>query len=135
MSVTDQQLIDAAKAVRDKAYAPFSRFRVGSAVLDGEGRVHVGCNVENSSFPCSSCAEAGAISAMIAAGGQRIVAIAAVGGHARLEACTPCGNCRQRISEFADGETRILLLNDAGAVESHSAEELLPGSFRLDHDG
>jgi len=131
MSVSDRQLVNAATAVRSNAYAPFSRYTVGAAVLDEHGELHVGCNVENSSFPCGSCAEAGAISAMVAAGGTRIVAIAAVGGRDALEECAPCGNCRQRISEFADENTRILLLDTDGKIQSSSIEELLPGSFRL----
>ncbi len=131
MSVSDRQLVNAATAVRSNAYAPFSHYTVGAAVLDEHGELHVGCNVENSSFPCSSCAEAGAISAMVAAGGTRIVTIAAVGGRDTLEDCTPCGNCRQRIAEFADENTRILTLNAAGKIQSASIEQLLPGSFRL----
>ncbi|MEX0707777.1 MAG: cytidine deaminase [Woeseia sp.] len=131
MSISDRQLVNAATAVRSNAYAPFSHYTVGAAVLDEHGELHVGCNVENSSFPCGSCAEAGAISAMVAAGGTRIVAIAAVGGRDTLEECTPCGNCRQRISEFADTNTRILLLDTDGKIQSSSIEELLPGSFRL----
>jgi cytidine deaminase len=131
MTVSDQQLIDAAVKVRENAYAPFSKYKVGAALVDEQGQLHLGCNVENSAFPSGSCAEAGAISAMVAAGGKKIVTIAAVGGHDALEACTPCGNCRQRISEFADSGTRILLLDDAGKTVSHSIEAMLPGSFRL----
>jgi len=135
VTVSDRELVDAAIAVRGNAYAPFSGYRVGAALLDEQGRVHLGCNVENSSFPCASCAEAGAISAMVAAGGQRIVAIAAVGGRRGLEDCTPCGNCRQRISEFADDATRVLLRDGDGGIRSHAIEQLLPGSFRLRRDG
>ena len=129
--MNDQALIDAASAVRKQAYAPYSGYYVGAAVLDESGQLHVGCNVENSSFPLGACAEAGAISAMIAAGGKRIATIAAVGGRTVLEPCTPCGGCRQRIAEFADDDTRILLLDESGDFLSHSMDELLPASFRL----
>jgi cytidine deaminase len=131
MTIADRELIDAAAAVRENAYAPFSGYRVGAALLDEAGRVHVGCNVENSAFPSGCCAEAGAISAMVAAGGRKIVAIAAVGGRDALEACTPCGNCRQQIGEFADADTRIVLLDDNGEPVSWSMEQMLPDSFRL----
>jgi cytidine deaminase len=131
MKSDDDALIEAAKAVRARAHAPYSRFHVGSAVLDENGRIHSGCNVENAAYPEGICAETSAIAAMIAAGGKRIVAIAAVGGGQHLEACTPCGGCRQRIAEFADGNTRIILLDEAGRPRSYTVEQLLPASFRL----
>jgi cytidine deaminase len=131
MSIDDERLLQAAKAVRQNAYAVFSGYRVGAAVLDEIGRVHTGCNVENSSFPQGSCAEANAIAAMIAAGGKHIAAIAAVGGREELEACTPCGGCRQIIQEFADANTRVILIGENGKVETHLIDTLLPASFRL----
>jgi cytidine deaminase len=131
MNNDDTALIEAAKAVRARAHAPYSHYHVGAAVLDENGRVHSGCNVENAAYPLGTCAEAGAIAAMIAAGGSRIVAIAAVGGHDELEACTPCGGCRQRIAEFADGHTRIILLDGNGQPRSYTMEQLLPASFHL----
>ncbi|MGB5246099.1 MAG: hypothetical protein WBN34_06070, partial [Woeseia sp.] len=82
-------------------------------------------------FPLGACAEGGAISAMIAAGGKKIAVIAAVGGRESLEACTPCGGCRQRIAEFADEATRIVLLDEQGRIVSHTMAEMLPESFRL----
>jgi cytidine deaminase len=132
ISAADEEgLVEAAEAVRENAYAPYSGYRVGSAVLDEQGRVHTGCNVENSAFPLGTCAEANAIGTMVAAGGRRIVAIAAVGGRDGLEACTPCGGCRQNIAEFADANTRVILLGADGRHESHRAADLLPLSFRL----
>jgi cytidine deaminase len=131
MRTDDDALIEAAKAVRARAHAPYSHFYVGSAVLDENGRIHSGCNVENAAYPQGTCAETGAIAAMIAAGGKRIVAIAAVGGHDALEACTPCGGCRQRIAEFSDGSTRIIVLDETGRARSYTVEQLLPASFRL----
>jgi len=128
----DREIVDAALAVRERAWAPYSGYRVGAAVLDENGNLHVACNVENSAFPLGACAETGAISAMVAAGGRRIVAIAAVGGRDAPEACTPCGGCRQRIAEFADADTRVLLMGDDGEIEKHGPAELLPLGFRLD---
>lgn len=127
----EQKLVDAAIRVRIKSYAPFSQYYVGAAIIDENGALHIGCNVENSSFPESSCAEANAIGAMIAAGGTRIVALAAVGGHDELEACTPCGGCRQRIFEFSDEKTRVILMSEDDVIESHLIYEMLPGGFRL----
>jgi cytidine deaminase len=127
----EERLVQAAKAARENAYAAYSGYRVGAALLDEKGRIHTGCNVENASFPLGSCAEVNAIGAMVAAGGRRIVAIAAVGGREQLEACTPCGGCRQNIQEFADANTRVLLLGADGGIESHSIAALLPLSFRL----
>jgi cytidine deaminase len=131
MKNDDEVLIKAAKLVRARAHAPYSHYHVGSAVLDENGRVHSGCNVENAAYPEGICAETSAIAAMVASGGTRIVAIAAVGGRQELEACTPCGGCRQRIREFADQNTRIILLDDNGQPRSYTMEQLLPASFSL----
>ena len=131
MKTEDDRLLEAAKNVRRNAHAPYSHYQVGAALLDEVGRVHTGCNVENAAFPEGSCAEANAIGAMVAAGGRRIAAIAVVGGRESLEPCTPCGGCRQKIAEFADPATRILLLDAAGAVTAHATGDLLPDSFRL----
>jgi cytidine deaminase len=131
MTVDEQQLIDAAKEVRPNAHAPYSGYLVGAALLDDTGTLHTGCNVENAAFPEGTCAEANAIGAMVAAGGKRIVAIAAVGGADDVEACTPCGGCRQRILEFADENTRIILLGEGKQIDSYSIDELLPAAFRL----
>jgi cytidine deaminase len=131
MSNDDTVLIEAAKAVRTRAHAPYSHYYVGSAVLDEQGRIHSGCNVENAAYPEGICAETSAIAAMVAAGGKRIVAIAAMGGRQDLEACTPCGGCRQRIAEFSDRNTRIILLDEQGRPRSYTVEQLLPASFVL----
>lgn len=131
MTITDQQLIDRAKDVRTQAHSVYSGYSVGAALLDDRGRVHVGCNVENAAFPLGTCAEAGAISSMVATGSRRIAVIVAVGGSEDLEACTPCGGCRQRIAEFADTNTRIVLLDDDGKPVSHGIADLLPDGFSL----
>jgi len=131
MTVNEQQLIDAAKEVRPNAHAPYSGYRVGAALIDETGALHTGCNVENAAFPEGTCAEANAIGSMVAAGGKRIVAIAAVGGADEIEACTPCGGCRQSILEFADENTRVILIGDGKQIDSYSIEELLPAAFKL----
>lgn len=127
-------LMDRALAVREHAHAPYSGYRVGAAVMDETGRVHAGCNMENAAYPEGLCAEAGAIAAMVAAGGRRIRAIAVAGGHDTPGACTPCGGCRQKIREFADADTRIVLLDGAGATVSYGIDDLLPYSFLLQTD-
>ncbi len=130
--MTDDELLDLARAVREKAYCPYSNFRVGAALLDENGQVHVGCNVENAAYPQGNCAETSAIAAMIAAGGQRIVTIAvAGGGEARTRACTPCGGCRQRIYEFADENTRVIVKDDDDEWHTYTINDLLPSSFHL----
>ncbi|MCC5978132.1 MAG: cytidine deaminase [Salinarimonas sp.] len=121
-------LFDAARAVRGRAHAPYSGFRVGAALIDEKGGVHVGCNVENAAYPEGVCAETAAIAAMVAAGGKRIRAIAVIGSGPSMT--TPCGGCRQRIREFADTDTRIHLHDPAtDARHSLSLEELLPLAF------
>ncbi len=127
----DEQLIEAAKNVRQNAYAPYSSYFVGAAIIDDRGDIHMGCNVENAAYPEGNCAEANAIGAMVAAGGKRISVIAAVGGRDDLEFCTPCGGCRQSILEFSDENTRIILINEEGEIQKYSVDELLPLAFRL----
>lgn len=129
--MNDQQLIEAAKVVRANAYAPYSNYFVGAAIIDENGVVHRGCNVENAAYPEGTCAEASAIGAMVAAGGKKISVIAAVGGSDSLEFCTPCGGCRQRILEFSDEHTRVILINAEGEIQEYSIDELLPLAFRL----
>jgi cytidine deaminase len=128
---TEQVLLDAAKDVRGNAYAPYSGFHVGAALLDENGAIHTGCNVENAAYPEGICAEANAIGSMVAAGGKRIVAIASIGGATEIEACTPCGGCRQRILEFSDDATQIILLGEGHSIGSYSMNDLLPAGFRL----
>jgi len=120
-----------AAAIRLKAYAPYSRFLVGAALLC-DGAIHVGCNVENAAYPQGSCAEAGAISAMVAAGGRRIEAIAIAGGGG--QACTPCGGCRQRLREFGAPDLPIVMVDEEGReVMRRTLGALLPDAFGPDH--
>ena len=127
--MTDAELMDAARGVRARAHAPYSGFRVGAAILDEHGHVHLGCNVENAAYPQGACAEAVAIGVMVAGGGTRIAAIAVAGGHNAYVPCAPCGGCRQRIREFADDATRILLIGEDGGTDITTIEALLPRSF------
>ncbi len=120
-------LFAAALAAQQKAYAPYSRFKVGAAILANDGKVYPGCNVENAAYPVGACAEAGAISAMIAGGAGAIRAIVVIGDGAEL--VTPCGACRQRIREFAAPETPILIAGPDGIRARFSLAELLPASF------
>ena len=124
-------LFAAAKAAQAQAYAPYSRFRVGAAILTPEGAIHAGCNVENAAYPQGACAEAGAIAAMATAGGRQIAEILVIGDGEGL--CTPCGGCRQRIREFAAPETPIHIAGPDGVRASFTLGELLPHSFGPEH--
>lgn len=127
----DDELIEQAVKAREQAYSRYSGYSVGAALIDDLGNVHLGCNVENASYPQGSCAETGAIAAMVVAGGTRIVAIAVAGGSERITTCSPCGGCRQRINEFADDTTRIIIIGEDDEWHSYSIDDLLPHSFQL----
>jgi cytidine deaminase len=120
-------LFAAAKAAQARAYAPYSRFKVGAAILAEDGRVYPGCNVENAAYPVGACAEAGAISAMVAGGARAIRAILVLGDGEEL--VTPCGACRQRIREFAMPQTPVAIAGAEGIRARFSLAELLPASF------
>lgn len=126
-----EELFAAAKAIQAKAYAPYSRFNVGAAIATQGGQVFTGCNVENAAYPVGTCAEAGAIAAMIAAGETRIAAMVVMGDGENL--VTPCGGCRQRIREFAAPETPIHVAGPEGIRKSFTLDELLPYSFGPDN--
>lgn len=123
----ERELLRAARQARGRAHAPYSRFRVGAAILADDGSIHVGCNVENAAYPEGVCAETSAIAAMVAAGRRRIREILVVGSG--REVTTPCGGCRQRIREFADSGTMIHVCGPRGVAASLTIEELLPHSF------
>jgi cytidine deaminase len=120
-------LFEAAAAARMRAHAPYSGFSVGAAALDEAGAIHAGCNVENAAYPAGTCAEAGAIAAMVAAGGRRLAAILVLAAGDAL--CTPCGACRQRIREFADDAAEVLVAGPEGLRRRFTLGELLPESF------
>jgi cytidine deaminase len=123
-----QDLVNAAMAARQKAHAPYSRFSVGTAMRDEQGRIHAGCNIENASYPQGWCAEPSAISHLIMAGGKRITEVVVLGNGVAL--CTPCGGCRQKIREFAAGDVRIHCCTETGRlIRTFTLDELLPASF------
>ncbi|MEL7343903.1 MAG: cytidine deaminase, partial [Pseudomonadota bacterium] len=100
-------LLEHARRVRENAYAPYSNFKVGAALQTTGGRVHVGCNVENVAYPEGTCAEAGAIAAMVAAGDTAIAEIAVIADSPTP--VPPCGGCRQKLAEFASGDVIVTL--------------------------
>ena len=122
-------LLKAARAVRRRAHAPYSKFSVGAAVLDERGRVHVGCNLENASYGLTVCAERNAIAAAVAAGARRIRAVAVATDAA--PPASPCGACRQVIAELGSADTEILLAGVTGAAEHTTLGALLPRAFSL----
>ena len=125
-------LSDAALAARSMAYAPYSRFAVGAALRTPDGAIHAGCNVENAAYPQGTCAEAGAIAAMVLAGGRRIAELVVAGGGD--VPCTPCGGCRQKLREFAGPDLAIRIVDAAGqTLLRTSLAELLPHSFGPDN--
>lgn len=123
-----QDLIDAAKAARKLAHAPYSKFYVGAAMRDEKGRVHAGANMENAAYPQGWCAECTTIGHLIMAGGKKITEVAVMGNGDAL--CTPCGGCRQKIREFAAGDVKIHCCTEAGKlIRTFTLDELLPASF------
>ena len=124
-------LVDAARAARAQAYAPYSKFAVGAAVLDDTGRIHAGCNVENAAYPQGVCAEATALVHMVMAGGRQVRAVAVVGD--APEPVTPCGGCRQKIREFAADDVPVLIADLHIVRARYSLGELLPASFGPSH--
>ena len=129
--MSDAELIAAAISAMSHAYAPYSSFYVGAAIRDENGQIHSGANVENAAYPQGACAEVGAISAMIMAGGRKIDAIAVAGKGDVL--CTPCGGCRQRIREFAEAATPIIIADETGERARFTLAEILPHSFGPDN--
>ncbi|MDO5632946.1 MAG: cytidine deaminase [Paracoccus sp. (in: a-proteobacteria)] len=124
-------LLDAARHVREAAYAPYSNFKVGAAVRGASGRIYSGCNVENVAYPEGTCAEAGAIAAMIAAGETQLVEVAVIADSPHP--VPPCGGCRQKLAEFGRGDTPVLLATIGGATLATTIGELLPGRFEVAH--
>jgi cytidine deaminase len=124
-------LFEAASLVQKQAYAPYSRFKVGTALISDDGNVYIGCNVENAAYPLGLCAESSAIAMMIARGGRLIRHLVVYGEGESL--ITPCGACRQRIREFSDAATRIHAADRQGIQQSWDMAQLLPQSFGPDH--
>lgn len=126
-------LLDAAREVREMAYAPYSNFKVGAAVRGASGRIYRGCNVENVAYPEGTCAEAGAIAAMIAAGETEITEVAVIADSPAP--VPPCGGCRQKLAEFGKGATPVTLATVDGDQMTTTIAELLPGRFDISHMG
>jgi cytidine deaminase len=126
-----EQLWAAARAAHAKAYAPYSRFAVGAAILDEHGAIHAGCNVENAAYPQGWCAEASALSALVMAGARHARGLLVVGSGGSW--ITPCGGCRQKLREFCDADVPIVSANLQAIGPVHSLEQLLPFSFGPSH--
>ncbi|MBN2003534.1 MAG: cytidine deaminase [Anaerolineae bacterium] len=118
-------LIDAAREAYQHAYAPYSKYHVGAAVLCDDGRIFSGCNVENAVYPLCICAERVAIATAVAAGARHIVALAVVTSNGG----TPCGSCRQVMREFGDPDMPVFIADAADNTHTHILSELLPDSF------
>ena len=126
-----QRLVTAARAAREQAYAPYSRFAVGAALLDEAGRVHAGCNVENAAYPQGLCAEASALAHLVLAGGRQVLAVVVAGD--APQPVTPCGGCRQKLREFAADATPIWSVDGQAVRGRYTLGQLLPESFGPQH--
>ncbi len=131
--MTHRELLNTALIAREGAYAPYSGFSVGAALLTAEGNVYTGCNVENASYPATLCAERAAFAAAIGAGERKFIAIAVAGGKGRKAdpQTPPCGICRQVMAEFCSKDFEIIWGNEQ-VPSCHTLEELLPFSFALE---
>ncbi|MDG1168442.1 MAG: cytidine deaminase [Sulfitobacter sp.] len=116
-----------AASVRERAYAPYSKFKVGAAIRGASGAIYTGCNVENAAYPEGTCAEAGAIAAMVAAGETALIEAYVIAGSA--VPVPPCGGCRQKLAEFGKGDVPVTLATTAGTEQHTTLAELLPGAF------
>ena len=124
-------LLERARAVRENAHAPYSGFKVGAALRGVSGRVYVGCNVENAAFPEGTCAEAGAIAAMVAAGETELTEAVIVADSP--DPVSPCGGCRQKLAEFGAGDVPVTMANMSGTQRTATLADLLPGAFSGSH--
>lgn len=130
-ALLDRLLAESLRA-RDLAHAPYSKYRVGVAILDEQGRIHVGANMENASYPQGWCAEPSALTAMIMAGGKRAVAALVTGPGPDI--ITPCGGCRQKLREFCEPDELVIIAGDPGGIRQRwTLAELLPHSFGPSH--
>lgn len=121
-----EKLINAAAAARERAYAPYSKFRVGAAILTKEGRYYTGCNIENVSYGLTCCAERVALFKAVSNGERDFEAIAVTAG--TDDYCTPCGACRQVLAEFG-GKMKVFMVNGRGEYHVQTVNELLPAAF------
>lgn len=124
---TPEELIEVARQVRELAYAPYSKFRVGAVVECRDGRTFTGCNVENSSYGLTMCAERVALGKAVSEGASDFIRIAVIAdAHAPVP---PCGACRQVISELCGAQTEVVMVNLDGRIETHTVAQLLPEAF------
>lgn len=121
--------IEQAFSAKSRAYAPYSNFKVGAALLCKDGTVYTGCNIENASYPVTLCAERVALASAVSAGQREFVAIVITGGD---DYCYPCGMCRQALSEFVDGEFKVVLAKSLTQSKVYKFSELFPEGFVLD---
>lgn len=124
-------LLKAATAVWENAYAPYSNFKVGAAIRAASGKIYVGCNVENVAYPEGTCAEAGAIAAMVAAGEVELVEALVIADSPMP--VSPCGGCRQKLAEFGANDVKVTMTTLAGNSAEMTLDQLLPGAFTPDH--
>jgi cytidine deaminase len=125
--LADDEMIALARTMMARAYAPYSRFRVGAVLRGANGRLYAGCNVENAAYPQGTCAEVAAIAVMVADGERRIVEALVMGEGEALIA--PCGGCRQHLSEFAAADVPVHLCDPTGVRRTITMGELLPLAF------
>jgi cytidine deaminase len=126
-----QHMWAAARAAHARAYAPYSRFAVGAAIVDEQGAIHAGCNVENAAYPQGWCAEASALSALVLSGARQVRGLLVVGSGGSW--ITPCGGCRQKLREFGEQDTPIVSASLQALGPVYSLEQLLPHSFGPAH--
>ena len=124
-------LKQAALKIRENAYSPYSGFQVGVALRSSSGEVYTGVNVENAAYPEGTCAEAGAIARMIAAGDRKITAVYVVADGA--EPVPPCGGCRQKLAEFSAPDVPVTMATISGIEKTLTVAQLLPGAFTPEH--
>jgi len=127
MSAASEEMLALARTVMNRAYAPYSNFRVGAVLRGANGKLYAGCNVENAAYPQGICAEVAAVAVMVADGERRIVEAVVMSEGDLLIA--PCGGCRQHLSEFADQTTPVHLCDPAGVRRTVTMAELLPLAF------
>lgn len=124
-------LLEAATAVRENAHAPYSNFKVGAAILSKGGVTYQGCNVENVAYPEGTCAEAGAIAAMVAAGEKELTEVCVIADSPAP--VPPCGGCRQKLAEFGGRDVKVTLATTDGTILTTTIGDLLPGAFDASH--
>ena len=129
--MNEENYIKATKEAMSKAYVPYSNYPVGALIVTNNGNTYSGCNVENASYPLGNCAEAAAIASMVLAGEKHIRMIYVMTKND--EGGIPCGGCRQRIREFSDENTQIIMCSPDGVQQRINLSELLPNSFGPEH--